>query len=65
MFDNRLEEDLEDVLVTLVAGQPISFQYDLYISHIPQRPIVQDEARVALGPVEFAAAMPESSARSC
>ena len=54
LFDNRLEEDLEDVQVTLVAGQPISFQYDLYSSRIPQRPVVQDEARVAPGPVEFA-----------
>jgi hypothetical protein len=60
LFDNRLEEDLEDVRVTLVAGQPISFIYDLYASRIPQRPTVKDEARVAPGPVEFAgAAVPE------
>ncbi len=54
LFDNRLEEDLNDVRVTLVAGQPISFIYDLYASRIPQRPTVQDEARIAPGPVEFA-----------
>lgn len=53
VFDNRLEEDLEDVRVTLVAGQPISFIYDLYESRIPQRPVVKDESRVAPGPVEF------------
>ena len=53
LFDNRLDEDLEDVQVTLVAGQPISFIYDLYSSRIPERPVVEDEARTAPGPVEF------------
>lgn len=57
LFDNRLEEDLEDVQVTLVAGQPISFIYDLYASTIPQRKTIRDEARVT-GPVEFDSAMP-------
>lgn len=54
LFDNRLEEDLEDVRLTLVAGQPISFIYELYASRIPQRPTVQDESRIAPGPIEFA-----------
>jgi len=54
LFDNRLEEDLDNVRVTLVAGQPISFIYDLYASRIPMRPTVKDEALVAPGPVEFA-----------
>lgn len=58
LFDNRLEEDLEDVNVRLVAGQPISFIYDLTTSRIPTRPVVQDEARVASGPVQFEAALP-------
>jgi hypothetical protein len=58
LFDNRLDEDLKDVAVTLVAGQPISFIYDLYASRIPDRPIVQDEARIAPGPVEFRAEAP-------
>lgn len=53
LFDNRLEEDLIDVHVTLVAGQPISFIYDLYESHIPTRPTVKDESRVAPGPIEY------------
>jgi hypothetical protein len=53
LFDNRLEEDLDSVRVTLVAGQPISFIYDLYASRIPARPTVQDETRVAPGPVEY------------
>ena len=53
LFDNRLEEDLENVRVTLVAGQPISFIYDLAASRIPDRPVVQDAARIAAAPVEF------------
>lgn len=57
LFDNRLQEDLENVRVTLVAGQPISFIYDLYASRIPQRPTVQDESRVAPGPIEYTGGM--------
>lgn len=53
LFDNRLEEDLDNVRVTLVAGQPISFIYDLFTSRIPERHTVQDESRIAPGPVEF------------
>lgn len=53
LFDNWLEEDLEDVQVTLVAGQPISFVYDLVSSRIPARRVLHDQARVAPGPVEF------------
>ncbi|MBC7814236.1 MAG: hypothetical protein H7175_23985 [Burkholderiales bacterium] len=59
LFDNRLEEDLENIHVTLVAGQPISFIYDLYTSRIPQRSTVKDESRVAPGPVEYDAAYSE------
>ncbi|MDQ2744922.1 MAG: DUF4139 domain-containing protein, partial [Chloroflexota bacterium] len=58
IFDNLTGEDLEGVEVTLVAGQPVSFRYDLTSSVIPQRRFVQDEARIAAGPVEFAAALP-------
>ena len=56
LFDNRLEEDLDDVRVTLVAGQPISFIYELYASRIPHRPTVQDESRIAPGPIEYESA---------
>ncbi|MBN8618635.1 MAG: hypothetical protein J0L63_07005 [Anaerolineae bacterium] len=62
LFDNRLEEDLDDVRVTLVAGQPISFIYDLYESHIPKRATVRDEARIAPGPIEFDARYEELEA---
>jgi len=64
LFDNRFEEDLNEVSVTLVAGQPISFIYDLYASKIPERPIVEDEARVVQAPVEYRSEqrpVPESS----
>ena len=37
LFDNTWEEDLDEVDVTLVAGQPISFIYDLAASRVPRR----------------------------
>jgi hypothetical protein len=56
LFDNTFDEDLENVRVTLVAGMPVSFIYDLYHPFTPERPVVQEEARAVAGPVEFAAA---------
>ena len=56
IFDNRLEEDLEGISLSLVAGMPISFVYDLYKPFTPERPVVEEEARVAAAPVEYAAA---------
>lgn len=61
IFDNRLGEDLEDVDVALVAGQPVSFRYDLTSSVIPPRRFVRDEARIAAGPIEFEGALQEQS----
>jgi hypothetical protein len=55
LFDNRLDEDLNAVQVTLVAGQPISFIYDLYASRIPERPMIKDEPRIAPDPIEAVA----------
>ncbi len=43
LFDNSLDEDLEDVSLTLVSGRPISFVYGLYESRIPGRPQVSDD----------------------
>jgi len=63
LFDNRLEEDLRDVRVTLVAGQPISFVYDLATSRIPPRRVVQDEARIAAAPVEVDRALAKGPLR--
>lgn len=62
IFDNRLGEDLEDVDVALVAGQPVSFRYDLTSSVIPPRRFVRDEARIAAGPIEFEGALQEQVA---
>lgn len=55
IFDNRLEEDLDNISLALVAGMPISFVYDLYTPFTPERPVVEEEARVAAAPVAFAA----------
>ncbi len=57
LFDNRIE-DLDNVYVTLVAGSPISFQYDLYSSNIPERQRVQDTGTHSQGPVSYDAAPP-------
>jgi hypothetical protein len=57
ILDNRLDEDLEAISLSLVAGMPISFVYDLYRPFTPERPRVEEEARVAPGPLEFADAL--------
>jgi hypothetical protein len=60
IFDNRLEEDLQGISLSLVAGMPISFIYDLYTPFTPERPEVKEEARVAAAPVEFTGAVAEA-----
>jgi hypothetical protein len=55
IFDNTLEEDLEDVQLTLTAGMPVSFRYGLHQPTTPNRPFVQDDSRVISAPMEFAA----------
>jgi hypothetical protein len=62
LFDNQLEEHLEGVDLTLMAGMPISFRYRLYEPHTPERPLVQDEERTVSGPIAFAAAPPPMAA---
>jgi len=57
IFDNRLEEDLQGISLSLVAGMPISFVYDLYTPFTPERPVVEEEQRVAAAPVVFEKAM--------
>jgi hypothetical protein len=57
IFDNRLEENLEGISLSLVAGMPISFVYDLYTPLTPERPVVEEQARVAAAPVEYDAAV--------
>lgn len=56
IFDNRLEEELKEISLSLVAGMPISFVYDLYTPFTPERPFIEEESRIAPGPVAFAAA---------
>ncbi|HWQ16184.1 MAG TPA: hypothetical protein VNL77_25510 [Roseiflexaceae bacterium] len=60
LFDNQLDEDLEGVELTLVAGMPVSFRYRLYEPHIPERPLVADETRTVAGPIEFAGMVAEA-----
>ena len=62
LFDNQLDEDLEDVALTLVAGMPVSFRYRLYEPHTPERPLIADEERTVTAPIEFAGAMPPPAA---
>ena len=56
LFDNTLDEDLENVEMTFVAGMPVSFVYDLYTPFTPDRPVVEEEGRGVAAPVEFEAA---------
>jgi hypothetical protein len=58
LFDNQLEEDLEGVELTLMAGMPVSFRYRLYEPRTPERPLVEDEERTVAAPITFAAAPP-------
>jgi hypothetical protein len=53
IIDNRLDEDLKDIGLSLVAGKPISFIYDIYTPRIVPRPIVREEVRTVSAPVEL------------
>ncbi len=53
IVDNPLEEDLEDVQISLVAGQPVSFVYDFYTPPKAYRPLVSEQPRAVQGAVEF------------
>lgn len=61
IFDNRLEEDLDSISLSLTAGMPISFVYNLYTPHTPERPVVEEEDRVAAGPILFEGAVEEAA----
>ncbi|NUQ39406.1 MAG: hypothetical protein HUU23_16815 [Caldilineales bacterium] len=54
IFDNTLEEDLNQIGLALTAGMPVSFVYDLYAPFTPERPRLKEEGRVAAAPVQFA-----------
>lgn len=53
IFDNRLEEELKNISLSLTAGMPISFIYDLYTPFTPERPEIKEESRTVAAPVEF------------
>ena len=55
LFDNTLDEDLENVHLSLVAGMPVSFRYALHQPNTPERPLVEDEERTVEEPIEFEA----------
>lgn len=61
LFDNQLEEDLQEVKLTLVAGMPVSFRYRLYEPKTPQRPLFEDEERTVDRPLTFASAPPPAA----
>jgi len=56
IFDNRLEEELKNISLSLTAGMPISFIYDLYTPFTPERPKIKEESRTVAAPVNFDAA---------
>lgn len=58
LFDNQLDEDLNGVALTLMAGMPVSFRYRLYTPHTPERPLIADEERTVAAPLSFASAPP-------
>lgn len=53
IFDNILEEDLNEISLSLVAGMPISFTYGLYHPHVPERPHFEDEQRTINQEITF------------
>jgi hypothetical protein len=61
LFDNQLDEDLENVSLTLVAGMPVSFRYRLYEPQTPERPLVVDESRTVAAPIEYQGMVAESA----
>lgn len=50
IVDNTMDEDWNDIDLTLVAGLPISFVHDLYTSRYKRRPVVEIEEEEAYAP---------------
>ncbi len=53
LFDNTLEEDLDGVELSLMAGMPVSFRYSLFAPNTPERPLVEDTERTVGAPIQF------------
>jgi len=63
IIDNKLDEDLKDITLSLVAGKPISFIYDIYTPRIVPRPVVREEVRTVSAPVELEGGMEQLAAK--
>lgn len=57
VVDNNTEQDWEDVLVSVVVGEPISFKTDIANVTVPYRSTVQIVSNQAVGAVEAQEAM--------
>ncbi len=53
IVDNNTDEDWNDVLISVVTGEPITFSTDLALSKIPERSHVNVVADIAVGAVEL------------
>ena len=50
---NPVDEDLDDVELTLTTGQPVSFDIDLYHGKRVQRAVVEEADRAAAAPISY------------
>ncbi len=53
IVDNTMDEDWNDISLTLVAGLPISFVHDLYTSRYKKRPVIEVDEEAAYAPPEL------------
>lgn len=62
LVHNPVDEDLEDISLTLTTGQPVSFEIDLYHPRSVRRAKVQENDRaLAAPPPAYASALPPAS----
>ncbi|MFT3774983.1 MAG: hypothetical protein QM820_57275 [Minicystis sp.] len=50
---NPVDEDLDDVALTLTTGQPVSFVMDLYNPKKVERAVVEETSRAAAAPIRY------------
>src|SRR6185436_16161770 len=50
---NPVDEDLDDIALTLTTGQPVSFVIDLYNPKKVRRTVVEETSRAAAAPTQF------------
>lgn len=53
---NPVDEDLDDVELTLTTGQPVSFSIDLYHGKLVQRAVVRETDRAGYAPTSYESA---------